>query len=792
MVFEECVPGRKSHYKNMPQTSNSRTRIYDAIRAIAIARVFFWHATGWDTLTWFAALPVMFYLNGLFMASSLEKSGMATTLHKRLRRLMWPYWVFAASMLLLMYLYDGWRVDGVANGLAWVFPYAVPQGALWQQGWLTEPLWYVRTYVWLVITTPLLWLIVKRGKLGGVLAWSSGAWLTSRFLGTSWWAVQDYMAFAGCYMLGMVGARQAWRVSQTTIIGVLGGIGVLASVLRDGMPTGAVNHDHALQLSLGFLLVSGLESGRRVLEAAKTTTPASARKQVFDLVRGACWRLVSHINTRSVSIYLWHPALIGASFLLAGRIGLGVWVAPAAIVVSIALTYALTSLVGVVEDYAAAKDIRWSVWRGALPRSVLTIAGAAVLFLSTNAPAHQVLPPPPSKAPSAPEFVAEGADQLAENLLSWGGGVQPGNFAAGTDHETPAKAANKTPETSVPVKISAGGKSENPQEPGAVGVPKLEPIPNFKNLAPEDEEAAAKAESVLTNWVSQGGVGGIEIAALKPGVWRFEFGVDGDGSRVDTRDTIPLASITKTFTAALLLRAIDEGLLDPYAPIGQLEAAPWFTMAERLTASQLLTHRSGLANYTETAAWLENWQSIDGWKPALEAIMHEGFVSTPGTVVRYSSSNYIVAGLLAAQIYGKPIEEVIEKSLLDPLGLRQTVVRGPIPGSPGTGTGNMRASVSDLARWGMVLWRDSSVLGSIGNDLMRNVDPATMMGYGSFAWCPCRGDSRGVQWSAIGANGAEATVRYYPALDLILAMRIPGGVDERVDRMILAIVDALL
>jgi len=136
----------------MPQTDNPRTRIYDAIRAIAIARVFFWHATGWETLTWFAALPVMFYLNGLFMAASLEKSGMVTTLHKRLRRFMWPYWVFAVSILLFMYLYDGWRVDGIANGLAWVFPYVVPQGALWQQGWLTEPLWYVRTYIWLIIT----------------------------------------------------------------------------------------------------------------------------------------------------------------------------------------------------------------------------------------------------------------------------------------------------------------------------------------------------------------------------------------------------------------------------------------------------------------------------------------------------------------------------------------------------------------------------------------------------------------------------------------------------------------
>lgn len=110
-------------------------------------------------------------------------------------------------------------------------------------------------------------------------------------------------------------------------------------------------------------------------------------------------------------------------------------------------------------------------------------------------------------------------------------------------------------------------------------------------------------------------------------------------------------------------------------------------------------------------------------------------------------------------------------------------------GGPGTGTGNMYASVTDVARWGMALWRNQEVLGARGNEHLRNIDPLTMLGSGSFAWCPCRLSEDGLQWSSIGANGAEATVRYYPGIDLVVAMRIPGGMDVRGEKLLASIVN---
>jgi hypothetical protein len=103
----------------------------------------------------------------------------------------------------------------------------------------------------------------------------------------------------------------------------------------------------------------------------------------------------------------------------------------------------------------------------------------------------------------------------------------------------------------------------------------------------------------------------------------------------------------------------------------------------------------------------------------------------------------------------------------------------------------MRASLADVARWGMTLWRDQLVLGPAGNKRLRDINPSTMIGYGSFAWCPCRSDETGFRWSSIGHNGAEATVRYYPGIDLVLAMRIPGGVGVRAERLIDGIVEAV-
>lgn len=766
------------------QPATNRSRAFDLIRAAAIVRVCLWHGTGWAALTWIPALPVMFYLNGRFMATSIDRHGGVATMRGRMRRILYPYWVFAAAMLTVMYAYSSWRVESWKNALAWVFPLAVPEGAAWQGGWMTEPLWYVRTYLWLLITAVILNFLVRRGKLPLVLTWIGVAWVAAWVLGSRWWAVQNYLTFGACFMLGLFAARHRWRKIELLTIATVGGVGV-GIVAMNRLPAGGVvNGDHALHLSLGLVLLAVLETTRPRLEAA--------------LVNVKRWHFVATVNERSVSIYLWHPVLIGAAYLAMGRIAQGTILRVGALVAAAAMLWSLLALVGMVEDYAAQRTTSRAALQNAALRFTSGAVTAGVFMLATPAAGRYDLPPVPSQAPPSAAAYAPGPNDLGDVLLGYSntpgnqGGAVPGVYARPFERspESGADLTGSGTKTSTPdANVEANPAGVQPETAGAA--PDLRPIPRWESLAGADDEAAETVADVVREWVFDAKVGGVEVAVLRPGVGRFEVAIDSDGSRIAMRDTVPLASITKTFTAALLLRAVDDGLLDLYEPIGELAAAPWFTMTEEITAGQLLTHRSGLVNYTQTDAWERDWRAIDGWETALEAVMDEGFSSTPGSVVSYSSTNYIVAGLLAAQVYKMPIEELIETRLLNPLGLDATFVGGPVPGSPGTGTGNMRASLTDVARWGMTLWRDQRVLGTAGNARLRDIDPSTMIGYGSFAWCPCRSGAGGLKWAAIGANGTEATVRYYPGIDLVLAMRIPGGVDARAERLITGIIEAI-
>jgi CubicO group peptidase (beta-lactamase class C family)/peptidoglycan/LPS O-acetylase OafA/YrhL len=730
----------------------------------------------------------MFYLNGRFMEASIARHGTVATVRGRLRRILYPYWLFAGAMLLIMYMYDSWRVVSVSNALTWILPIAVPEGAPWQGGWMTEPLWYVRTYLWLLLTVPFLRFFVKRGNLPLVMIWSGGAYLAAISWGSQWWAVQDYLTFGACFLLGVLGARRHWRRGELIALaglGVAGGVATAGEVLAGG---GVVNDNHALHLSLGLVMIAAIEGVRPRIETA--------------LSRARHWRIVEAVNSRSVSIYLWHPIAIAGANLVVGRVVGGMVLRVGALFAAGALLWAMLALVGVVEDYAGKTTISPAGIRSAVLRSTAGAAAVGIFVLSTDAASRYDLPPVPSKAPPSATAGEAGSKDLENLLLGDPFEAEKHNDepsgvyavpsqesigeAGGLDGPGPADAPLKAAEGAV----REPGRVDSQPEPGQTA-PALRPIPRWESLAGEDAATDEAVENVVRDWVLEEKIGGVEVAILRPGVGRAEVAIDSDGSRVALSETVPLASITKTFTAALLLRAVDDGLLDLYQPIGELKAAPWFTMTEEITAGQLLTHRSGLVHYTELDAWKRDWRTMDGWKPALEAAMEEGFTSTPGSVTSYSSTNYIVAGLLAAQIYGKPIEELIKTNLLEPLELKDTSVGKPSPGSPGTGTGNMRASLADVARWGMTLWRDQLVLGPAGNKRLRDINPSTMIGYGSFAWCPCRSDETGFRWSSIGHNGAEATVRYYPGIDLVLAMRIPGGVGVRAERLIDGIVEAV-
>ncbi|MGW0737436.1 serine hydrolase domain-containing protein [Streptomyces sp. NPDC002851] len=156
-----------------------------------------------------------------------------------------------------------------------------------------------------------------------------------------------------------------------------------------------------------------------------------------------------------------------------------------------------------------------------------------------------------------------------------------------------------------------------------------------------------------------------------------------DGHEPDGRTQYRIGSITKTFTAVLVMRLRDEGLLD----LGdQLEKhLPRTSTGSgsdvgQVTVGQLLPHTAGLAAETPSP-W---WERTPGaQRPTLDAVLgDEPFRHPVGQRHHYSNPGYTLLGSLVEKLRGAPWYDVLRDEVLEPLGLSRTTFH---PESPHAG-----------------------------------------------------------------------------------------------------------
>ncbi|KUN24340.1 serine hydrolase [Streptomyces antibioticus] len=141
--------------------------------------------------------------------------------------------------------------------------------------------------------------------------------------------------------------------------------------------------------------------------------------------------------------------------------------------------------------------------------------------------------------------------------------------------------------------------------------------------------------------------------------------VDGHGP--DEHVQYRIGSITKTFTAVLVLRLRDEGLLDLGDP---LEKHLPGTGAGEATIAELLAHTAGLAAESP-GPW---WERTPGaLRPELSDVLGEQpFLHPAGRRHHYSNPGYTLLGALVEKVRGAAWEEVLRREVLEPLGLDRT------------------------------------------------------------------------------------------------------------------------
>ena len=179
------------------------------------------------------------------------------------------------------------------------------------------------------------------------------------------------------------------------------------------------------------------------------------------------------------------------------------------------------------------------------------------------------------------------------------------------------------------------------------------------------------------------GVPGVAVVASGPkGRIEAAAGVAdiATGAALTPEHRFRIGSVTKIFVAPLVLRLVQEGLLELDG-----DAAPF---AEGITIRQLLNHTSGLDDFMgDPIAFFEPYRRDPGhrWeltaRDELELVLAKPRLFPPGEGWAYHGSNYVVLRLLVEQATGTSLRDALRDRILGPLGLERTdLVEGPLLG----------------------------------------------------------------------------------------------------------------
>lgn len=133
--------------------------------------------------------------------------------------------------------------------------------------------------------------------------------------------------------------------------------------------------------------------------------------------------------------------------------------------------------------------------------------------------------------------------------------------------------------------------------------------------------------------------------------------------------TYQLLSITKPFTAILIMQLQAQGLLNIDDPACDYLAdcpAAW----QAVTVRHLLTHTSGIESYSRLPDWDETLDARTYGRAGAAALMRDHpLLSEPGTRYRYSNTGYDLLGLIVERVSGKPLGQMYRDRILGPAGM---------------------------------------------------------------------------------------------------------------------------
>ena len=167
--------------------------------------------------------------------------------------------------------------------------------------------------------------------------------------------------------------------------------------------------------------------------------------------------------------------------------------------------------------------------------------------------------------------------------------------------------------------------------------------------------------------------GAVMMLKTPAGTSTFTYGTrDHEGTTpISADDHFRIGSVTKTWTGTAILQLVQEGKIAVEDPVSKYrDDVP---NGENITIAQMLSMTSGLANYTADPAFnaVQDAEPQKAWTQ--QELLDIAFTLPPefppGEGFLYSNTNTVLLGLIAEELDGKPLAEIIEDRILTPLGM---------------------------------------------------------------------------------------------------------------------------
>ncbi|MCP4578977.1 MAG: serine hydrolase [Deltaproteobacteria bacterium] len=304
--------------------------------------------------------------------------------------------------------------------------------------------------------------------------------------------------------------------------------------------------------------------------------------------------------------------------------------------------------------------------------------------------------------------------------------------------------------------------------------------------------AGVKLQTILNNNVNDEGVPGAVMAVETPeGTWVGAAGKADltTGQPMTANTQVRIASITKVFTAALIMKLMEEEHLELNDTVDNWLPGALPCYGDQITVRMLLNHTSGIPDHENTQEWhnrllsdpTTTWTSED----VLDIVrLHKDEFVQPGTAYAYCNTGYYLLGMIAEAATKDTVTNVINRTLFHPLNMRRTALtRDGMKSDPyahdyvwgsdellDTSGWNMSwdwtagsgvTIASDMLRWTRGFFGGEVVSRATLNQMMTAILPSTDYGFGldvSAGWAGFFGEKT---ISHSGANAGVYTLWFY-------------------------------